>query len=147
VLVPVLLGMLVRSRSLRFAERSERPMKLFSGLVLASFALIAIGKEWQALTTSFAVIGPAVLIFNLASLLSGYFLSRASGLDKPMATAISYEIGIHNSTLAIFIALSVLNNFQLALPAALYSVSMYLTATLFGFLVLRRAPLRAAARG
>jgi len=115
--------------------------------VLASFALIAIANEWQALMTSFAVIGPAVLIFNLASLLSGYFLSRASGLDKPMATAISYEIGIHNSTLAIFIALSVLNNFQLALPAALYSVSMYLTATLFGFLVLRRAPLRAAARG
>ena len=142
VLVPVLLGMLVRSRSLRFAERSERPMKLFSAVVLASFALIAIGKEWQALTTSFAVIGPAVLIFNLISLLSGYYLSRAGGLDKPMATAISYEIGIHNSTLAIFVALSVLDNFQLALPAALYSVSMYLTATLFGIFVLKR---RAAA--
>ncbi len=136
--------MLVRSRSLRFAERSERPMKLFSAVVLASFALIAIGKEWQALTTSFAVIGPAVLIFNLVSLLSGYFLSRASGLDKPMATAISYEIGIHNSTLAIFVALSVLDNFQLALPAALYSVSMYLTATLFGIFVLKRRAAAAA---
>jgi len=144
VLVPVVLGMLVRSRSLRFAERSERPMKLFSAVVLASFALIAIGKEWQALTTSFAVIGPAVLIFNLVSLLSGYFLSRASGLDKPMATAISYEIGIHNSTLAIFVALSVLDNFQLALPAALYSVSMYLTATLFGIFVLKRRAAAAA---
>jgi BASS family bile acid:Na+ symporter len=56
-----------------------------------------------------------------------------------MATAISYEIGIHNSTLAIFVALAVLDNFQLALPAAIYSVSMYITATLFGLLVLRRA--------
>ena len=55
-----------------------------------------------------------------------------------MSTAISFEIGIHNSTLAIYVALSVLGNLQLALPAALYSVSMYLTATLFGLLVLRR---------
>ena len=55
-----------------------------------------------------------------------------------MSTAISYEIGIHNSTLAMFIALSVLNDFQLALPAALYSVSMYITATLFGLLILKR---------
>jgi BASS family bile acid:Na+ symporter len=64
-----------------------------------------------------------------------------------MATAISFEIGIHNSTLAIFVALSVLSNLQLALPAALYSVSMYLTATLFGMLVLRRtsAPVKALA--
>jgi BASS family bile acid:Na+ symporter len=55
-----------------------------------------------------------------------------------MATAVSFEIGIHNSTLAIFVALSVLVNFQLALPAAIYSVSMYVTAALFGWLVLRR---------
>ena len=38
----------------------------------------------------------------------------------------------------MFIALSVLNNFQLALPAALYSVSMYITALIFGVLVLKK---------
>ena len=79
-----------------------------------------------------------MVAFNLVSLLAGFYLSRLAGLDKAMATAISYEIGIHNSTLAIFIALAVLNNFQLALPAAIYSVSMYITATLFGLVVLRK---------
>ena len=113
-------------------------MKTFSAVVLAAFALIAMAKEWSALVESFAGIGPAVLLFNAISLASGYFLARAAGLGKSMATAISFEIGIHNSTLAIFIALSVLDNFQLALPAAIYSVSMYLMATLFGTLVLRR---------
>ncbi len=138
VMIPVAIGMLVRSKAPGFAARAERPMKAFSALVLAAFALLAIAKEWEALRTSFMVIGPAVVVFNLASLLSGYYVSRGAGLDKPMSTAISYEIGIHNSTLAMFIALSVLNNFQLALPAALYSVSMYITATAFGMLVLRR---------
>jgi BASS family bile acid:Na+ symporter len=138
ILVPVAIGMVVRSKQPGFAARMEKPMKAFSALVLAAFAVIAIAKEWTALTQSFASLGPVVLAFNLLSLLSGYYLSRWAGLDKPMATAVSFEIGIHNSTLAIFVALSVLGNFQLALPAAIYSVSMYLTAALFGMGVLRR---------
>ncbi|MES2282423.1 MAG: bile acid:sodium symporter family protein [Pseudomonadota bacterium] len=137
VLVPVFIGMWVRTWKPAFAARSEKPMKIFSAVVLAVVAIGALLKEWQALSTSFASVGPAVVAFNIISLLAGYYLSRIAGLDKPMSTAISYEIGIHNSTLAIFIALAVLNNFQLALPAAIYSVSMYVTATLFGLLVLR----------
>ena len=138
VLVPVLVGMWVHRRAPAFSARMEKPMKIFSATVLAAFALIAIAKEWAALVESFAGLGPAVLLFNAISLVLGYYLSRAAGLDQSTATAISFEIGIHNSTLAIFIALSVLGNFQLALPAAIYSVSMYLMATLFGALVLRR---------
>ena len=139
VLLPVGLGMLVRAKSPGWAARLDKPMKIFSAVVLAAFSIIAIAKEWQALSTSFASIGPVVLAFNVISLLAGYYLSRAIGLNQGMATAISFEIGIHNSSLAIFVALSVLGSFQLALPAAVYSVSMYLTATLFGFLVLRRS--------
>ncbi len=137
ILLPVIIGMVVRVKAPGFSERMGSPMKLFSALVLAAFALLAIVKEWSALTASFASLGPLVLAFNLISLLAGYYLSRAAGLNKSMSTAISFEIGIHNSTLAIYVALSVLGNLQLALPAALYSVSMYLTATLFGLLVLR----------
>ncbi|MCY1163942.1 MAG: bile acid:sodium symporter family protein [Pseudomonadota bacterium] len=138
VLIPVFIGMWMRTLKPGFAARSEKPMKIFSAVVLAVVAIGALLKEWQALSTSFASVGPAVVAFNLLSLLAGYYLSRLAGLDKPMSTAISYEIGIHNSTLAIFVALAVLNNFQLALPAAIYSVSMYITATLFGLVVLRR---------
>jgi bile acid:Na+ symporter, BASS family len=138
VLVPVALGMWARNRKPALADRSEKPMKVFSGVVLAVVSLGAMAKEWSTLISTFADVGVAVVAFNIVSLLMGYFLSRSAGLDKPMATAISFEIGIHNSTLAIFIALAVLNNFQLALPAAIYSVSMYITATLFGLLVLRR---------
>lgn len=138
VLVPVALGMVVRTRLPALAARSEKPMKVFSAVVLAVVALGSIVKEWSSMTATFADVGLAVVAFNLVSLLAGYYLSRVAGLDQGMSTAISFEIGIHNSTLAIFIALAVLNNFQLALPAAIYSVSMYITATLFGLLVLRR---------
>ena len=138
VLIPVLLGMAVARKAPGFSNRMEKPVKIFSAVVLAVVTVLAIAKEWSSLSTTFVQIGPAVLLFNLVSLFAGYYLSRAAGLDKPLSTAICYEIGIHNSTLAIFVALSVLGSYQLALPAAVYSVVMYITAPLFGWLVLKR---------
>ena len=146
VMVPVLIGMFVKNRAPAFAARSDKPMKRFSMLVLAALALIAIAKEWSSLSTSFASIGLAVIAFNALSLGLGYYVPRMLGLDKPNAIAIGYEIGIHNSTLAIFVAVSVLGDFQLMVPAAIYSVSMYVLATAFGFLVLGRQPAAAAVR-
>jgi BASS family bile acid:Na+ symporter len=128
--------MLVKSRAPGFAVRMDKPMKRFSMAVLALLAVIAIAKEWTAISSSFASIGLAVILFNVASLGLGYTVPRLLGLDKPNAIAIGYEIGIHNSTLAIFVAVSVLGDFQLMLPAAIYSVSMYVFATAFGLLVL-----------
>ena len=132
VLVPVTIGMAVRAIAPGAAAKMEKPFKIISALVLASFALLAVVSEWDALADSYASLGPAVIVFNLVSLLSGYFVSHWAGLDEGSSRAISFEIGIHNSTLALYIAVSVLQNFQIALPAALYSVSMYVTAMLFG---------------
>ncbi len=138
IALPVALGMWVRAARPALAERLDKPMKVFAAMVLVTLTVLAIAKEWDALRASFAELGGAVLAFNLLSLGIGYGVSRASKLPRSLSIAIGFEIGIHNSTLAIFIALSVLQQFPLALPAALYSVSMYVTATLFGLLWLRR---------
>jgi BASS family bile acid:Na+ symporter len=145
VLLPVVLGMVVGGWRPGVAAAMARPMKLFSALVLAAVSLVAIVKEWDALVASSDSVGPAVLAFNLVSLLSGYALSRAAGLDRALAIAVAYEIGIHNSTVALFVALSVLQSFEIALPAAVYSVAMYFTAPLFGVWLLRGNRERAAA--
>ena len=132
VVIPVVSGMFTAHVAPALAARATKPFKVLATLVLASFALLAIVQEWDALVASFATLGPAVVVFNLVSLLSGYVLARSRGLDEGTARAISFEIGIHNSTLALYIALSVLMSFEIALPAALYSIAMYLTATAFG---------------
>ena len=138
VLLPAMAGMVVAAKKPDLARRLEKPFKIFSMLVLVAFSLIAFSKESEALVNSFASVGPAVLVFNLVSLLSGYYVSRWAGLQKDIATAIGYEIGIHNSTLAIYLAITVLNLPVAALPAAIYAVTMYVTATVFGLTVLRR---------
>lgn len=138
VLVPVLLGMGVAKARPQLAARLEKPFKVFSALVLGLLAVGAIAKEWSALREALAAIGGAVVAFNLLSLAAGYLSSRWAGLDERMATAIGFEIGIHNSTLSLYIALSVLQNFSMALPAALYSVTMYVLGTAFGLWLRRR---------
>ena len=52
-------------------------------------------------------------------------------LPRPQAIAIGMEIGIHNGTLAIYIALNVLGNPAMSIPAAVYSLVMFFTAAAF----------------
>jgi BASS family bile acid:Na+ symporter len=59
-------------------------------------------------------------------------------LPARQATAISMEIGIHNGTLAIYIALNVLGNSTMSIPAAIYSLLMFVTAAVFAFWLNRR---------
>ena len=137
VLVPVAIGMLVRARKPMLAYRLDRPVRIASALVLALVILGAIAKERAHLGDYFRQVGTAALAFNLASLLLGYVVPRLVSLPKRQSLAIGMEIGVHNGTLAIAIASSpfLLNNPTMAIPPAIYSIIMFFTAGLFGYLV------------
>jgi BASS family bile acid:Na+ symporter len=146
VLVPVAVGMFTRNRYASLAFRLERPVKILSALFLAAIVLVALIREWQTLLTWGPVIGVATLAFNLASLAIGYGVPRLFNLDYRQAIAICMEIGIHNSTLVIAIAMSpqLLNNTEMAIPPAIYGLVAYITAAIF-VAVLKRRPASAAA--
>jgi len=69
----------------------------------------------------------------------GYAAPIALKLPRRQAIAIAMEIGIHNGTLAIFIALNVLGNARISVPAAVYSLLMFATAAVFALALNRRA--------
>jgi BASS family bile acid:Na+ symporter len=98
----------------------------------------AIGKERAQMAESFTQIGWAMLLFNLASMGIGYVVPLALKLRRQEATAISMEVGVHNGTLALYIAMSVLGSFTLALPAAVYSVIMFITAAIFSMILAKK---------
>jgi BASS family bile acid:Na+ symporter len=54
------------------------------------------------------------------------------------------EVGIHNTTVALTIALSVLDSTEVAIPSAVYSILMYVLATAFGYLITRGRTSRGA---
>lgn len=137
ILVPVAIGMLVRSKYPPLALKLDKPVKIASALFLALIIILAVAKEREHIVQYFQEAGLAALVFNLLSMGVGYFIPRLFNLGKKQAIAIGMEIGIHNGTLAIYIALNVIGNSAMSIPPAIYSLIMFFTAALFGFLVNR----------
>ncbi|AEB58071.1 bile acid:sodium symporter family protein [Ectopseudomonas mendocina] len=139
VLGPVAIGMWLRSRFPGFAERMQKPVKIVSALFLLLIILLAVAKDWRTFVDYAPSVGGAALAFNLLSMAVGYCVPRLLKLNLRQAIAIAMEIGIHNGTLAIALALSpaLLNNPTMAIPAAIYSLIMFVTAALFGLWVNR----------
>ncbi len=137
VLVPVGIGMLVRANKKDLAARLERPVRILSAIFLVLVIGAALMKERANIVSYFQVVGVPALVFNLASMSVGYLVPLALRLPKRQAVAIGMEIGIHNGTLAIAIANTVLAVDAMAIPPAIYSLIMFFTAAAFGFLVQR----------
>ena len=140
IVIPVLVGMALRAGSTRLAARLEKPIRIFAVVVLAAVILAAIAAEWERLPGFIAAVGAACLAFNLLSMGIGYALPRMLRLPREQSIAISMEIGIHNGTLAIFIALNVLQDARMSIPAAVYSIIMFVTAGAFTLWLNRRSP-------
>lgn len=138
IVLPVAIGMAVRHFAPGFAQRAEKPLKLLAVLVLVALIVAAVAQSWSVLVTFFAAVGLACLLFNLISMGVGYTVPLALKLPKRQAIAIAMEIGIHNGTLAIFIALNVLRDPAMSVPAAVYSLLMFFTAAVFAWWLARR---------
>ena len=138
ILVPVGVGMLVRARWTTFADRMDKPVRIASAVILAVMVAGIILAERDSVTTYIKDIGLVAALFCACSLLIGYYVPKAFGVPGPQAIASSMEIGVHNSTLAIYVAVEVLDSVQMSVPAAVYSIIMFIFAALWGQWVSRQ---------
>ena len=145
ILLPVGIGMVARALAPGFAAWAEKPIRVLSVLVLVALIIAAVLQAGDALVGYFAAVGIACLLFNLVSMGTGYLVPRALKLPPRQAIAIAMEIGIHNGTLAIFIALNVLGSAAMSVPAAVYSLLMFFTAGGFAWWLVRRGPVAGVA--
>ncbi|MBE1464345.1 bile acid:sodium symporter family protein [Kibdelosporangium phytohabitans] len=141
VLVPVAIGMLVRRRFTAFADRMLKPLKIAAIAFMAATIAVAVFQERANIGTYAQSVGTIALLFCVISLAVGYAVPRVLKIGHRQSIASSMEVGIHNSTLAITIALSpaLLNNPQMAVPGAVYGVVMFIPAGIFAFWLSRRA--------
>ena len=137
VLVPVAIGMAVRKRWPDFADRMTKPVKIASIVVLVAVIVGAMVAERDNLLGYLRDVGLVSLLLVLLSLGLGYAVPRLAKVEPRQAIASSFEVGIHNSTLAITIALSpaLLDSPTMAVPAAVYGVVMFLPAAAVAYWV------------
>ena len=143
VLVPVGIGMLVRAKASAWARQMDRPVRIGSAVILAVLVLGILLDQRENVGDYLADVGLAAAVFCAISLVTGYVVPRAAGVRDDQAIASSMEIGVHNATLAIFVAVEVLDSTEISVPAAVYSIFMFVLATLWGAMISRR--IRAAA--
>ena len=137
IIVPVGIGMLIRHYAPKLTEKLNKPLRIFAVIFLIAIIVLAIFAERQNIATYLTQVGLATALFCAFSLTIGYFVPRLLGISSTQARACAFEIGIHNSTLAMTIALTVMVNTTIAMPAAVYSIFMYLFAAAFGFMITR----------
>jgi BASS family bile acid:Na+ symporter len=130
IVLPVIVGMVVRQLWPALARRAESPVRLASVLLLACVVALTIVTSRETLAASFAAVGVACIVLNLVSMGLGYAIPRLAGLPTPQVISISFEIGVHNAAVAIFMAMQVLNEDVAAVPAALYGLVMIATASI-----------------
>jgi BASS family bile acid:Na+ symporter len=135
VLIPVSIGMFIKANFPKTSGKLDKPVKILSALFLLAVIGGVVYQVRENIMSYFRMVGMAALIFNLLSITVGYYLPRLMKLQEKQAIAIGMEIGIHNGTLAIFIALTVIGNGVMSVPPVIYSLIMFVTAALFGYVV------------
>lgn len=124
---PVAIGMFIRRRNPDFALKMERPSRLASTIIFIIILLAIIVQERERLMTYFVQLSGATLMLNLITMLLGFAAAKLFRLNLQQSLSITIESGIQNGTLAIVIAESILNQNQMALPAGVYSIIMFIT--------------------
>ena len=128
ILIPVAIGMVIRAKKPELAAKLERGMSAFGALVLLlAISAVAVDLGGEIIDMTIAT-GPAVLVFNIAVILVGGALAWIARVDRSSQLALAVEYGIKNSTLGLVIALTVVRDEEFAVPAAVYSIVMYVTA-------------------
>lgn len=142
--IPVLIGMGVRAKWSDFAKRSETFVSGFSMAVLA-FVIISICINLGEKMIDFAIAtGPAVIILNLTTMTLGYFAGRFLLHQEAQSRTITLEIGMQNGTLALLITSGILESSTMSMAPSIYSLFMFVSASLFTYLVLRKDRLKQA---
>ena len=139
VLIPVAIGLWARHRFSAWADRMGRPVNIASASVLVLVVLVAVVQAFDVLAANLGRLGGIALLLSSLSLTVGYVAPRLFRVSRRQAIASAMEIGIHNVTVAIIVAVSVIGNEVMAAPAAVYGVVMFLPAAVVAFVLSRSA--------
>lgn len=135
VAIPTLIGMILRKFLTNFAIKFGSIANKIS-IFLFVFVLIgAIVSEKDNIIEYFAEAGLVTLFLNVLMMILAFYIASFFGSAPPQKKAISIECGLQNGTLAIFIGTTLFNGGAYIIPAATYSIIMFITSLIFIFFV------------
>jgi bile acid:Na+ symporter, BASS family len=125
--IPIALGMLIQARFPEIARRLEKVTNKLAVGFLVLIIILLVAKEWSKLPGFIVQAGTGVMLLNILGMAAGFAISKMLNLNIAQQICIAIEVGIQNGTLAIAITAGILKDAEMAIPAAIYSLFMYLT--------------------
>lgn len=133
--LPVALGVGLRAAAPALADRIEPTVTRIATILFVLIVIAALAGNWDIFIANLSTMGPALIAMNILLMLAGFGLAAALGLGWLERKTISIETGVQNATLGITLAAlitGVSEGFStMALPSAVYGITMYLVALPF----------------
>ena len=135
VTVPVIIGMIFRRFASNTAIKFESIAKKISIVLFIIVLLGAILAEKDNIVTYFTEAGLITLVLNVVMMVVAYYVAQLLASGTKEKKCITIECGLQNGTLAIFVATSIFGGGMYVIPAATYSLIMFLTSLIFVYLI------------
>ena len=127
-IVPISIGMLIKRYAPKVADSSQVYVSRFGVIFLTLLVVFLTYVQRDIVVDALIATGPVSLLLNVSTMALGYYSSKWFGLNLAQRTSITLEVGLQNSTLSIFMALTLLANYKMSMTPAIYTLIMFLTA-------------------
>lgn len=125
---PIVIGMLIKALAPKFADSTQVYVSRFGILFLTLLLIFLTYIQQEIVVEAFIAAGPVSLILNLLTMALGYYSSKFFKLSPAQTSSITLEVGLQNSTLSMFMALTLLANYKMSFAPAIYTLVMLFTA-------------------
>ena len=129
-LAPLLLGVIAARLFPAATARVSNLLDPLAKLLFLAMVLATFVQNWPAMASAFAGVGPAVTLFAVLAPALAFFAARLAQLRPAERRTIMVEATMQNVAITIFVAASLMNRPELAIPGLIYAVEMNLLALL-----------------
>ncbi|MDG2374830.1 MAG: bile acid:sodium symporter family protein [Woeseiaceae bacterium] len=137
-IVPVALGMTFRHFKPEAALRLIEPLRVATLLALIGIVVTGTITAWDTIVENAFTAGVLMTAINFTAMAFGYRLGKLIRLPFPQVASITFEVGVQNLSLALFVAFTFLKSPELAIATLVYALVMKITAISFVWYVRNR---------
>lgn len=127
-ILPVTMGMTFRWMKPDLALRMIEPLRVITLVALIVIVIIGTINAWDTIVENLWTAGVLMTAINLTAMTVGFGLARAAQLPFPQLATITFEVGVQNLSMALFVAFTFLKSPELAIATLVYALVMKITA-------------------
>jgi len=126
--LPISIGMLLNAKYPSFCQSVQPKVRALATVIFALIVAGAFIANKDNIAHHFFDIGLFMILLNIITMTLGFYSARICHSKPADRITISLECGLQNVALAIFIAINVMGDAKLMVPAIIYALTMNISA-------------------